>query len=193
MRRRREYRRDRAGASQRPGQDLRRLGALAQSADRAPAAALCARRRWHRLCHRARPDLGAGRRIGLRQEHGGAAAGGFVRAHARHGQLRRPRHRPDPGLTRRPCLAQAHADDFSRSVRQPEPALEGARHRWRAAARTWSCHDRSRAGSQGRGAAGVGGHGRGRHGEIPAPVLRRPAPAHLDRPRAGDRARVPDL
>ena len=36
------------------------------------------------------PDAGAGRRVRLRQEHRGAAAGGPVRAHARRPHLRRP-------------------------------------------------------------------------------------------------------
>ena len=50
-----------AGGRDRPGQDLRRLGALAQPADRAAATRPGACRRWCRLLHRTRPDPGTGR------------------------------------------------------------------------------------------------------------------------------------
>jgi hypothetical protein len=82
-----------AGAGARPGQDLRRLGALAQPRRGTQAAPVRARGGRRQLQHRARQDAGPGGRIGLRQEHGGAAAGGPVPAHARRGALRRPGHR----------------------------------------------------------------------------------------------------
>ena len=84
----------------------------------------------------ARQDAGAGGRIGLRQEHGGAAAGRACtrRRAARCASTARTPRRAARRATR---AAPAHADDLPGSVREPEPALEGARHRRRAAARAW--------------------------------------------------------
>jgi ABC-type glutathione transport system ATPase component len=50
-----------------------------------------------------------------------------------------------------------------------------------------------RAACQGRGVAAFRGPGGGRLREVPAPVLRRPAPAHLHRACTGHRARIPGL
>ena len=178
----------------RPGDDLRRVGALAQPRARAQAAPVPACGRRRQLHHPARQDAGAGGRIGLRQEHGGAAAGRAVRADARHGAsstARTPARSVVGGQAARP--APAHADDLPGPVRQPEPALAGAATSSpsRCASTAWSA---TRPQLQARRrAAAVGGPGRGRHGEVPAPVLRRAAPAHLDRARAGHAARVPGL
>ena len=140
----------------------------------------------------------AGRRIGLRQEHGGAPAGRPVRADARPGRLRRRRRQ------RRRAAAgvdpAAHADDLPGPVREPQSALEGAGHRRRAAARARLRRRRRRARRReqphrrARRRAAALGRPRGRRRrEVPAPVLGRAAAADLDRARARDRARVPGL
>ena len=88
-----------------------------------------------------------------------------------------------------PHAAPAHPDDLPGPVCQPEPALERGGHRRRAAARARPRHRTARAArARGRTAA-VGRPEPAGHGEVPAPVLRRPAPAHLDRARAGHRSR----
>ena len=123
----------RAGRGRRPRQDLRRLAALAEPGRRTQAAPVRPRRRRRRLHDRARPHARPGRRIGLRQEHGGAPARRPLRADARQRRLRRrrrQRRRRAAGVDPAP-----HADDLPGPVRQPEPALEGAGHRRRAAAR----------------------------------------------------------
>ena len=183
---------------ERPRQDLRRLAALAEPGRRAQAAPVRPRRRRRRLRHRARPHARARRRIGLRQEHGGAPARRPVRADARQRRLRR-RSSPAPAVSGRRCDPAPHADDLPGSVREPQPALEGEGHRRRAAARARlrRRRGRRRPGSASPSASAsccesVGLAARGRR-EVPAPVLGRPAAAHLDRARARDPARVPGL
>ena len=182
----------------RPRQDLRRLAALAEPRRRAQAAAVRARGRRRRASRSQR-----GQTLALVGESGCGKSTvarllvGPVRADARQRRLRRQSTR-----TRR-CAqppardaAPAHADDLPGPVREPESALEGARHRRRAAARARprSTTASARAATRARRrAAAVGRPRRRRHGEVPAPVLGRPAPAHLDRARAGDAARVPGL
>ena len=81
-------------------------------------------------------DARARRRVGLRQVHGGAPDRRAVSAHARHdrpttaspiaGARRDARRR---GVAPRPAR---HADDLPGSVREPQSALAGGRHRRRA-------------------------------------------------------------
>ncbi len=182
-----------AGRRPRHRQDLRRVGALAQPRDRAPAAAATACGRWRELHDRAGTDAGAGRRIRMRQEHGGARAGGALPPEPRPCPLCRQGRACHAGLGAGQGAAPAHPDDLPGPVREPEPTLEGRGHRRRAAARTWPGNGEGRAARSRWRTAAVGGAESSRHGQVPAPVLRRPAPAHLDRARAGDRAGVPGL
>ena len=179
-----------AGARHRPGQDLRRVGTLAQPRDRAPAAPVAARGRRCVFRHPARPDAGPGGRIGLRQEHRGAPAGGAVRAHARRLRVRRAGRARRVQDARGPQAAPAHPDDLSGPVRQPEPALARGRHHCRAAARARDRDRAGRAARPGRRAAEVGRPVAAGPREVPAPVQWRAAPAHLDRACAGHAARV---
>ena len=143
----------------------------------------------------ARRDARAGRRVGLRQEHGRADAGRPVRADAAVAcASTAPTSRHARAPPRAPAAAPPHADDLPGPVREPEPALEGARHRRRAAARAPAGRSATtRCRGAGRAAAAVGRPRRGRRREVPAPVLRRPAPADLDRAGARDAAGVPGL
>ena len=89
------------------------------------------------------------------------------------------------------AAAQARADRVPGSV----PLAESAPHHRRGAdrgpgelrpvARARRCSVRAQLLEH-------GAHGRGRDGALSAPVLRRPAPAHLHRPRADDGARAAD-
>ena len=106
---RRSRRDDGAGRGRRPGEDLRRLGALAEPRHRAQAAAVRACGRWRQLRHRQGQDAGAGGRIRLRQEHGGAAAGRPVRTDARHGASSTARTRACSSPRRPTCAACAGA------------------------------------------------------------------------------------
>ena len=63
----------------------------------------------------------------------------------------------------------------------------------RATARAWPDRRHCRGQEARRRAAQFGRPEPGGRGEVPAPVLRRPAPAHLHRPRARDATRVPRL
>ena len=130
----------------------------------------------------ARHHLRRGRRERLRQVHAGQAGDRPAAADRRRDALRRRRHgrRPD-----------ARADDLPGPVCQPESALDRARHRGRADPHAGPVHAWGRHRAAGRPAAGAGGPRPLRRHQISAPVLGRPAAADLDRPRAGDRARVP--
>ena len=155
-----------------------------------------ARGRRRQLRHRARPDAGAGRRIGLRQEHGRAPARRPVRADARP----RPLRRQDAHAALRDAGGRALRRRMQMIFQDPyaslNPRWKVRRHRRRAAARARRCVDATRSAPIARArrrAAAVGRPGGRRLREVPAPVLRRPAPAHLDRARARDAARVPGL
>ena len=86
--------------------------------------------------------------------------------------------------------AGAHADDLPGPVREPQSALARGRHRRRADPRARTCSRttrRSDARVERCSARSVSPPADG--GEVPAPVLRRPAPAHLDRARAVHQSR----
>ena len=87
----------------------------------------------------------------------------------------------------------AHADDLPGPVRQPQSALAGVRHHRRADPRLRPVERQGRSREAGRRAAAPGAADAGRRPQVSARVLRRPAPAHLDRPRARQRAGVPGL
>ena len=105
-----------------------------------------------------------------------------------------PLRGPGPvGGARPGRAAAADEHDLPGSVRLAQSALARARHRGRAAARLrpdprhgGAQHPRGRAARPGRARA-VGWR------SLPARILRRAAPARLDRPRAGERTRVPGL
>ena len=126
-----------AGRGRRPREDLRRVAARGSTACSSASRAVRARGRRRELLDRARRDAGPGRRVGLRQEHGGAAARRPVRADARARALRGHGGGASlRGREARPRRAAApHADDLPGPLRQPESALARARHRRRAAAR----------------------------------------------------------
>ena len=136
--------------------------------------ASCAPSTASRFEIRARRDARAGRRVGLRQVDRRAPDRRPVRAE------RGPHRVPRP----------AHADDLPGPLREPESALARARHHRRAARVLGSRDERKRAR---RRAAAAGRPVARRRREVPARVLRRPAPAHLDRARARRRARAPGL
>ena len=86
--------------------------------------------------------------------------------------------------------APRHADDLPGSVREPQSALARRRHRRRADPGAGAGDDRD-AEIDARVAALLEqvGLARGRRPQVSAPVLRRPAAAHFDRPRAVDASR----
>ena len=87
----------------------------------------------------------------------------------------------------------AHADDLPGPVRQPQSALARVRHRRRADPRLRSGQGQGRSREPGRRAPAPGAADAGRRPQVPARILRRPAPAHLDRPRAGEPSGVPGV
>ncbi len=140
-----------------------------------------------------RRDLLAGRRVRLRQVDGGAAGGGSLSPDPRQDRVRRRRPRADaepPGAEAAPA---PHPDDLPGPLCQPQSALAGARHHRRADPHPWSAQRRRGDPRPRRGAAGPGEAGAGGWRPLSARVLRRPAPAHLHRPRAGGGAGVPGL
>ena len=176
------------------GQDLRRLGAVAQPRRRAQAAPVRARGRRRQLRDPARPDAGAGRRIGLRQEHGGAAAGRAV--HARRAAACSSTARTPHGTADKAQL-RVMRRRMQMIFQDPYASLNP---RWKVqdiVGEPLSEHglvtDRAAVAREGRRAAAIGRPGGGGCREVPAPVLRRAAPAHLDRARAGHAAGVPGL
>ena len=137
--------------------------------------------------------LRPGGRIGLRQVDGGAPDGRPLRADRGLDRVRRQRHGGAPQPQRHGGAAPAHADDLPGPVRQPQSALAGVRHRRRADPRLRTVHRQGRSRRARRRAAAPGRPVAGRRPQIPARILRRPAPAHLDRPRARERAGVPGV
>ena len=100
-----------------------------------------------------------------------------------------PVHRPGPA-----GAAPADEHDLPGPLCLAEPALAGPRHRRRTDPRLPPRRP-ARTRSDGRVGALLAQVGltAARRREIPARVLRRPAPAHLHRPRPGQRARLPGL
>ena len=139
---------------------------------------------------RARHHALAGRRIRLRQIHRRAARGRPVRAEPRRDALRGPAALGGP---RAGVAAAAHEHDLPGPLRLAQSALAGARHRRRADPRLRHGEIGGRSARACRRAARAGRPGAGGRREISARVLRRPAPAHLDRARAVQRARFPGL
>jgi peptide/nickel transport system ATP-binding protein len=143
-------------------------------------------RRWRLAGTRARPHAGAGRRIGLRQDDGRQGHAATDQADA--GSVSSGGERTGRPRAAKRCgrCARAHADDFPGSVRlaQPAPAVgeiiaEGMSAlgmcsptaATRGARRSPPCCNRSACPTEAPA--------------LSARVLRRPAPAHRHRPRAG--------
>ena len=124
------------GRGPRPREDLRRLGALAEPRARTPP------RQFVHAVDGVSFTIERGETLALVGESGCGKSTvarllvGLYAPTPRRGALRRQRHR-DGAARRRDKLrdAPAHADDLPGPVREPEPALERARHRRRAAAR----------------------------------------------------------
>ncbi|CAA9319855.1 MAG: Oligopeptide transport ATP-binding protein OppD, partial [uncultured Microvirga sp.] len=149
------------------------------------------------LCDRARRDLWARRRVGLRQEHHGPgpdrAPAPSAGHRARHeNPARGPRDpKPAPGRTAE-TARQSDLDDLSGADDGPEPALAG-RASDRRDVRAAPGRDLARGRAQGGGGAGQrarAGAGPAREG-LSAPALGRDAPARDDRHRAGLRPEPP--
>ena len=84
----------------------------------------------------------------------------------------------------------AHAGDLPGPLRLAQSAHDGGRHAGRAADAAWPCQERSGAQDPRRRAPGTGGTARRARPPLSARVLRRPAPAAGDRPRARRRAQA---
>ena len=89
--------------------------------------------------------------------------------------------------------AAADEHDLPGPVRLAQSALAGARHRRRADPRLFDPARRARHRRAGRRVAGAGRPGAGGRRAVPARIQRRPAPAHLHRARAVERAGVPGV
>src|SRR5260221_5843301 len=144
------------------------------------------------LPHRERKDARRGGRVGLRQDHGRAPGGAAAPGHRRRSTVRGPQ--PARGGRRRLyALQAAHPDRVPESLRLAQSAFHRGADPHRADADP--CHRRGpcRAPRHGGRAAQEGGLERRLGGQVPARVLRRPAPAHRHRPRADAAARAADL
>ena len=156
----------------------------------APAAPPAHRRRRRDVLDRQARDLRAGRRIRLRQVDGRQDGGRTHPAdHRRSHHRRRVDERPQR-RRRAAALAPPHPDDLPGPLREPQPALARARHHRRAAARLRHREGRPRDRPAGRRPVEARRPRSGGRREIPARVLRRPAPAHRDRARACLQSRV---
>ena len=129
-------------------------------------------------------DLGAGRRIRLGQVDGGPHGGRPAAADRRRGQHRRHRHVGGGARRRAPAAAPAHPDDLPGPLRQPQSALAGGRIIAEPIRAFGLAKDNAEIAAPRRRAADAGRPRSGRRRQVPARVLRRPAPAHLHRPRA---------
>src|SRR5439155_1434277 len=119
------------------------------------------------VLHAPRRDPGAGRRVGLRQVDHRAPDGRARCAERRAHRVSRP----------------AQADDLPVALCEPEPALARARHRRGADPGASACAH-SGGGWTRRAASRASWAGGRRRRKVSPRVLRRPAPAHLDRARA---------
>ena len=152
-----------------------------------------ARRRRRRSHDLPRRDAGAGRRIGLRQDHGRALASCSWSSPPA----------ATSGSVASTSLALS-AEAFKRYRRQIQIVMQDPGSGARPAPHGARCdrrgHGRLRHRRQHRGAHATGGrsHAQGQprpgdHVALSARVLRRPAPAHLHRPRASGRTGAADL
>ena len=139
------------------------------------------------LRHPPRRDARPRRRVGLRQDHGRPPAAAAHRADGGHDPLRRHRHHEAPGRGPQ-ALPAADADHLPGPVLEPRPADADRRQHRRGPAHPRP-RDARRAARQGRADDGPGRPPAVPRAPLPARVLRRPAPAHRDRPRARPRAR----
>ena len=127
----------------------------------------------------------------MRQDHGGPRDPAPHRADGRRLAPRRPRHHPS-GQDGAQAVSPADADHLPGPVLLAQPAHARRRHRGRAAQdpRHLQQDGAARAGGaavRSRGAA------QGADGQLPAPVLRRPAPAHRRGPGAGAQSKAHHL
>ena len=129
------------------------------------------------------PDRRPGRRERLGQDHAGP---GHAAADREPGcdRLRRQTD-PGPELARAAAAAPRDADRLPGPVRQPQPAPVGGPDRGRGPGAAPDGRRPGRPAGHGRGHPGGGRPRPQGPGPLPARVLRRPAPAHLDRPRHG--------
>ncbi len=127
----------------------------------------------------------------MRQDHHQPRGAAHAAGHGGSHPFRRRGHHH--GRPHQRALSAPHADGVPGPVRLARSAHEGARHRRRAAGR--ARHPQNARGiPRPRGAAAVHGGPAARHGRaVSARVLRRAAPAHRHRPRAGARAEPGDL
>ena len=185
---------ERARQAHRRCPHLRRLGPVARPRARGQGEGPAEGGRRRVVRDPARRDAGPRRRVRLRQVHGRAVDRGPPRSFARNHRVRRCRARGARGRLGAcgpPAAGQAiDADDLPGSLREPQSALARVGHRRRADPRagrpTARCSDRRACARPARAGGSRGGGWR----EVPAPVLRRAAPAHLDRTRARDRTGV---
>ena len=134
-----------------------------------------------------RRDAGHRGRIGLRQVDGRPPGAAPDRALGRPGALRG--RGPAGALRRRDARAPpAHAGDLPGPLRLAQSAHDGGRHAGRAADAAWPRRRRGGAQRPRRRAAGAGRPARRSRAPLSARILRRPAPAPGDRPRACRRA-----
>ena len=130
-------------------------------------------------------DAGAGRRVGLRQDHGGPHHPAPDRADRRHHPPRRPR-RHAARQDRDAALPPADADHLPGPVLLAQPAGSAPATSSASRSRCTACWRQARHGASGwRQLFERVGLRQRADGQLPAPVLRRPAPAHRRRPRAG--------
>ena len=132
----------------------------------------------------ARRDAVAGRRIRLRQIHRRQGDPAALRHHRRRGVPGRRAHRQHAGR-QAAADAPARAGGVPGSVLQPQSAHAGARHPGRADPQFRPGAQSRRAERARRRADGQGAAAARRGGPLSARILRRPAPAHRHRPRAG--------
>ena len=147
-----------------------------------------ARPRRRQLHPRAGRDPGHRRRIRLGQVDAGADAAPARDADQRHRPLRRP-GRLRAGGRRAASLPPRAAGGLPGPLCVLEPAHVGLPAHRRALDDPQRCPAAFRLARPGGPAARAGRHGGRPHEALPAPVLRRPAPAHRHRPGAGAGAR----
>ena len=147
-----------------------------------------ARGRRRQFRPRGRRDARPGRRIGLRQEHHRALHPAPDRADLGRSPVRGQQCH-GAGRERAARAGARHADHLPGPVRIAEPAHDGGRDHRRGADHPQAHEDRARIRGPHRRAARNGGPERRPHAALSARILRRPAPAHRHRARAGGESR----